>query len=353
MLRRLDAHTTALDLCTFCPKLCRFACPVADAVARESVTPWGLMTRVNIARRGEVPFDAETAAVWEHCTGCRRCQTFCKYDNDVPTAVYAARTESERAGLASPALGEWATAPRPESTAFGALPEGGDTVLLPGHASGEVVEAAVALLHAAGYSPLARPIRGVFQSGIRLVEAGRPDAFETEARRVARALDDARLVICLDPGDAQALRETFHGLGLSTAARVAHLTEALTGQLGPALAPAVEGDVLYLDACRLGRGLGVYEPPRTLLAHVVSGQVLEATMTREEGGCCGAGAGLAATWPDGAAEVARAAAADVPDVPVVTASPACAAHLRAALAPRPVLDWATVLADALDAGTGA
>ena len=126
---------------------------------------------------------------------------------------------------------------------------------------------------------------------------------------------------------------------------VRHLTQALAGRLD-GLKPAFEGDVLYLDACRLGRGLGVYEEPRTLLAQVVSGEVHDTVMHREEGGCCGSGAGYAETHPVHAGTVAREAAADAPDLPVVTAGVSCVEHLRAEVG-RPVHAWACLVAAGL------
>ena len=77
--------------CTYCPKMCRFSCPAASAEGRETVTPWGMMRLFEFARDGSLPLDDETAEAFFHCTGCRRCQTFCAHDNDVPKALWAAR----------------------------------------------------------------------------------------------------------------------------------------------------------------------------------------------------------------------------------------------------------------------
>jgi Fe-S oxidoreductase len=80
--------------------------------------------------------------------------------------------------------------------------------------------------------------------------------------------------------------------------------------------------------------------------------VVEAPAHGAEAGCCGAGAGYAALHPLAAARVARDAVegavpgldrASSPETPIVSASPGCAAHLRVALAPRPVHDWSTLL----------
>ncbi len=350
MLRRLGEQRTALELCTYCPKLCRFACPVATAEARETVTPWALMTRAHQVLQGRTPLDAATAQIWEHCTGCLRCQRNCRHDNDPPMALYAARAEAVAAGLASPALTAWAEAPRPSSRAFEALPEGGEVVVLPGHAADEVVAASVKLLRFAGFAAAGRPARGVWHAAGRLLPAGRPGLFEGAARQVLRGLEGARLVVCLDPEDAVTLTRDYPRHGVSVAAAVRHLSEVVDEPLRGRVRPVLEGDVLYLDACRLGRQLGVYDPPRRLLAAALAGgRIREAVMNRDQGGCCGAGAGFAATNPGAAADVAREAAADVPEIPVVTAGPTCAAHLRRAHGDtRTVHDWAVLVAGALN-----
>ncbi|MCA9548071.1 MAG: (Fe-S)-binding protein, partial [Myxococcales bacterium] len=108
---------------------------------------------------------------------------------------------------------------------------------------------------------------------------------------------------------------------------VLHWVQAVEGRLPEPTAPVLSGDALYLDSCRLGRGLGVYDAPRRLLAALLGGQVREAIMHREEGGCCGAEAGYAALDHSGPGRVAQDAVADAPDLPVVIADPTCAAHL--------------------------
>ena len=316
------------------------------------MTPWGLLTRANLVRRGRVELDAETADAWAHCTGCGRCVQMCKHRNDVPGALFAARAEAIAVGLGSLPLQAWASASEPESARFEALPSGGQVVMLPGYADAEHIEAALYLLSQAGLGRVGRPWRAVFCSGARLREAGQTEMFEVQIRRAARAVQDADQIICLDPLDAVALK-TLVPRGDRLRGRVQHLVEALDERrdaLAERLAQApiaITGDVLYLDACHLGRGLGVHQAPRQLLASVISGQIVETLMSREEGGCCGAGAGFAETHPDIARQLARAAA-EIP-LPLVTASPICAAHLRGAIEGQTVHDWAVLLANSLRA----
>lgn len=88
----------AAEFCTYCPRLCRFACPIAEVEHREGTTPWGLMRLLEYARQGTVDFDDEVSQMFYHCTGCGRCQSVCKHDIDVPRAVWKARSLGFQSG---------------------------------------------------------------------------------------------------------------------------------------------------------------------------------------------------------------------------------------------------------------
>ena len=85
--------------CTYCPKMCRFTCPASSAEGRETVTPWGMMRLFELAADGSVPLDEDVADTFFHCTGCRRCQSFCAHDNDVPRALWEARKWVVKSGF--------------------------------------------------------------------------------------------------------------------------------------------------------------------------------------------------------------------------------------------------------------
>ncbi len=92
-IKRMTAY------CTYCPKMCRFSCPAAAAEGRETVTPWGMMRLFEFARDGSVALDDDVADAFFHCTGCRRCQSFCAHDNDVPRALWKARQWAVESGF--------------------------------------------------------------------------------------------------------------------------------------------------------------------------------------------------------------------------------------------------------------
>jgi len=50
---------THLEYCTYCPKMCRHACPVSTATARETWIPQAKMSTLNLARKQHLPFTRE------------------------------------------------------------------------------------------------------------------------------------------------------------------------------------------------------------------------------------------------------------------------------------------------------
>ena len=95
-LRVLSDQRTQLDSCAYCPKLCRFACPVSEATGREGFTPWGKMSTAFLVERSARPPDAALAEAAYACSGCGRCGTFCRNHIDVPEALGAARGNRPR-----------------------------------------------------------------------------------------------------------------------------------------------------------------------------------------------------------------------------------------------------------------
>jgi len=112
-----------------------------------------------------------------------------------------------------------------------------------------------------------------------------------------------------------------------------HITEFLAEKLGTL---TFEGDgprkLTFQDPCRLGRHLGVYEPPRELLTAVPGVELVEMRRSRAGAICCAGG-----TWSNcdrfakqiqvGRLREARATGAET----LVTACPKCQIHLRCAM----------------------
>src|SRR5438067_1717306 len=64
--RGVTALQRAQELCEYCPKMCRFACPVSEAARREALTPWA---KVSLAALSAREPDAAAALAFAGCTG--------------------------------------------------------------------------------------------------------------------------------------------------------------------------------------------------------------------------------------------------------------------------------------------
>lgn len=316
--------------CSYNAKLCRFACPVATATGRESVTPWGINRAITHALRDGTATAATAAAVYG-CTGCRACGGVCLPGLDLPTHVRAARAEVVAAGLAPrgvEAASGRACAPAPELLAGATA--GAGTVVYPGCRSAD--GAALARVLAA----IAVPYDVVATAtccGARSVDVGQAERGLGEAADLAPQLAAAQTVVVADPHCARWLR-TDHA-----DARVLALPVFLSTHVDRLAAGVVHaGDpasVVWHDPCWLGRGMGVYDEPRALLAATGS-VVVEPTHSRDLARCSGGGMGYPEADPAGAAAVTSACAdglrAALPGStgPIVTGCPTAAARLRAA-----------------------
>jgi Fe-S oxidoreductase len=159
--------------------------------------------------------------------------------------------------------------------------------------------------------------------GLPLRLAGDVGGFRAHARSFARSLAVACTgrVLVVDPGCALALLRRYPEVGVDLGPDVivevfvevaARWLRAGRNPGSPDVSPGTA--VRWHDPCQLGRGLGVYEAPRAVLAHVLGRPPDEFPSSREHAACSGAGGLLPSTMPDvarsiGAARVDEAAGA--------------------------------------------
>jgi dimethylglycine catabolism B len=298
----LEGRTDELSKCAFCPKLCRATCVVSESEPREALTPWGKMTNAFEAARGGEDLPGRAELAWG-CSNCLRCREACDHRNPVTATLNDARADFVAAGMAPPSVRALLDrAPAIHEAGRAAVAKLADE---PGVQSG----AGHALLLGCRY---ARELRDEARAAIRLA-AGLVGAVELLSgccgawQRAAGALAEARAsreallgqmrpgqrLLVLDPGCALELREASPTPLVALAAR--HAERFVPRQVGP---------VRYHDSCALGRGLGLYDEPRQLLARVTGASPLELETPRAWSRCSGGGGIL----PVSMKTVARAAA---------------------------------------------
>ena len=318
-----DAFRRDHTYCTYCPKLCRFSCPVSTAQSRETTTPWGKMTSLHHVADGNLPFTPEYAATWYACTGCMRCRTFCDHDNEVAKALGTGRAEAVRAGTAPKAayaiLDEHpARARRAEQAARGLFGDAAcdaraRVAFVPG-CTASVVQPGQARDGFIATEALAEDDVAVVASGccgLPLLEAGDPEGFVRAARGFVHRItaSGCETAVFLDPGCLYALRRVLPdlapGITDEDSARLEHLSEYAAARRSRLSAVAQEGPVRYQDPCRLGRGLGVYDAPRAVLEAILGRAPDEQHQRREAAECSGAGGQVPRTDPETARAIAE------------------------------------------------
>ncbi|MDP3937477.1 MAG: (Fe-S)-binding protein [Deltaproteobacteria bacterium] len=361
-LRRLDDHEQPLEHCTYCPKMCRLACPMAEATGRESVTPWALMGLANHVRKGHVGLDAEIARSFYDCTGCLRCQPYCLHGNDVPTTLWAAREIAVGQG----AVPAEVAAAKACFDANGSMFEPGDRAAaaaavaeaVPGQAIDAKAPDVLFLACATAANPrraadAARAATGALgkvalpDPALRCCGAPLRDlGFVAEFKAVARAnqalLAGHERIVCDASICARTLEKEYPkvgaDLGVPVVDLVTSLDGALTGDKLKGIKKRTEKAV-YHDPCHLGRHAGVYDAPRRLASALFEKPLGEFPWSRERGSCCGGGGGFpfvdrrsARMMASAIADEAREAGYEL----IVTGSAECAAMLSEAQPSFPV-----------------
>ncbi len=324
MTTPLAKHSHALTMCTYCPKVCRFSCPVSEATANESHSAWGKMTTAHQVALGQRRMDESASKAIHACTGCGRCKSFCKHDNEVGDALFAARSIARAEGLQ----------PQGAATTMATFTQSGNPF---GQSLGEVVARFKAqtpmryplfpgcgtLVKRTGLIDDALTVANAFGApmgvckastrccGYPLYAGGATLQFVEHAKSFAATLEHYPELVVMDPGCAHTLAVVYPKFEIKLPSRIRTLYEVLADNLPHApIKPPLDETVGYHDACHLGRGMGQYEQPRALLWRAVS-HVLEAPSSRAEGGCSGGGGLLPRTMPEASVEIARRQALEV------------------------------------------
>lgn len=303
-------HKRALETCVYCPKLCRAACPVSNAEASETVTPWGKMSMAYFAARGDVPVDEAHAETAWACTSCYACRERCDHKNEPAVVLTAARADFFMRGVAPEAAKEVvARAPRRDEETSQALDEieraeardgapVAGVLVGCGYARKAKDEAKDALRVAARL--VGGPVRAIRSCcGLPSLYAGDREGFRVAAERFAAEVASLPRVIVVDPGCARAVMVEH-----ARASVTPHKTPELLIDLAyasrdklHALPDLADKPVRWHSPCQLGRGLGRYDEPRALLARMCAREPETFLREREQSECSGAGGLLPVTRP--------------------------------------------------------
>ncbi|MGE5454670.1 MAG: heterodisulfide reductase-related iron-sulfur binding cluster, partial [Methylocystaceae bacterium] len=348
--------------CAICPNMCRFDCPVNNAMRREGVSPAGKMRLAYMLEQGTLdPAPAAVANLYQ-CLGCRGCETWCAFpDLSVADLLAEARIKYAGAGLAPSViyevkkqLDEYQTLFTPEEmqSSPAEVDPGAEVLLFAGCAyrkyRPQAIEAALSLLQAAGLR-----VTMLEDETCCGFPAGCLGIMDTTGRLARQAISKIKAsgvkqVVTLCPECFSAFSKRYPAAGLELGVTVQQFAPFVLSLLQANKLVGLKrfaASVVWHDPCVLGRGLGLYEEPRHLLQAVPGLQLKEARYNREQAHCCGAGQLYDQLEPSAATRITQirneeleATAADL----IVTCCPFCE-HQLGQTAKLPVVDLAEVL----------
>jgi Fe-S oxidoreductase len=326
---------TSLNYCTFCPKLCRHACPVSNAEARETVVPQAKMATMRLYRLGAIERNTGAADPLYACSGCGACTEQCRHGITPGRHLFTGRADAEAHGHGHPALealpervrahAEKAARAVREVVPGERFPSEAEVALLPGCDDPEGAKAVLALADRAGAPYLGVADVSIGCGGYPLLAGGFPDAFRLHAEALAKQLQGYARVVVACPACAWAMKREYPAHGVPLRPQVVHTTEFIAEFVERLPHPEKRGAAFYHDPCYLGRHLGVYDAPRKLLARAGS-EVRELSRARAESECTGGGGVLPLTRPETADAMAAWRLTEVKEAgasEVVTACPTC------------------------------
>ncbi|MCA9771843.1 MAG: (Fe-S)-binding protein, partial [Myxococcales bacterium] len=347
----LDQYRKEIEYCTFCPKMCRFVCPVAIADANESSHPTGKMTILHLLRDEALDLDGELAEVFYKCTGCMLCETFCEHDQVLPPVFEAGKALAVDRGVNPEAAERLAAKCVEKGSPFGADLRAEQRRLVPNryfsdeaqvvyfagctqiHQDPKALNGFVKILGKAKVDTVAAWDHEDMCCGYPLMATGHMKEFEALARRNIERMNGLKKLIVADPGCLHTFKTRYRDLGLSTRVELVHASEWLaelidTGALTPKRTERER--VVYHDPCYLGRHQEIYDAPRAVLGGFLEGEVGEFRWNRENSKCCGGGEAYPVLFPEEAERIADARVEDARERAaerIVTTCPTCVKRL--------------------------
>ncbi len=262
------AETLACSRCGICIDPCQ----MGSAARMNGSTSVYFMRKL----RGKKP-EAQISA--NECMMCMRCVEACPVGIDSCRLKQALRTEKSFPENFNHAYLPEFDSPKTEVLYFAGCM---------GHLTPAVPKAMTTILKTAGISFRFMDKDGSICCGRPLILAGGIRAAQSviEANRTLIEKSEASVLVTSCPICYRVFREEY-GLNI----RVLHHTEYLEELLQKNAIQIFKKPlkVVYHDPCELGRGSGVYEPPRKVLEQVV--QLLPSPDHREKALCCGGSIG--------------------------------------------------------------
>ncbi len=302
MKDRFDKSTLkSATYCTFCPKMCRFACPAAEFSGDEAFVP-----SVKVGALWEYSRERGDFGVARYsftgCFFCLECREYCYHEIDVPSLMAIGRSivhayqpyektieirkNIETSGNMFGDQLAW------NDLSFSRVIEK-EVVIFPGcHVlkyEKEMLEKAFAVLERSNVNFAGLPEEAVPACcGYPLHALGDIEGFKEHAAKVVQSLKTVATLVTLCPHCAYTFKNIYSSVGVKVPFEVLTHVEYLSQAIRFVPERILHDPFIYHDPCYLGRHMGLYSEARQLVWKAVD-DVAEFLHSRGDADCCGAG----------------------------------------------------------------
>ncbi len=340
-----------------CMKMCRFVCIVANQLKLETVAPYGKCLIAYYLRNEAIKGGKRTAEVIYQCATCGLCTEWCLPRVDVPEIVKDVRAKLLEKDVAPEATVELGERARSERNPYGEPHNKRLAALRKGKKNGKKKEGGVAYFvgctSAYKQPSIAKATAEILEQagdgftlideewccGAPLLSTGHRELAAEHAKHNKEVIERSGcdIVVTSCAGCYMTLSRDYPKMGFPLKTRVLHLSQYLwkvieEGKL-EIRKTSREKDlkVTYHDPCHLGRHMGVYEEPRSVLNSFARVQLIEMEWSKRNSKCCGSGGGLQLNFPELSRKIGmeriREATATGAEI-LVTACPFCKNQLE-------------------------
>lgn len=323
--------------CALCPNMCRFDCPVLQAVKSETYSPAG-KARIAYFLEMDRLTSEDAVDVMYACAGCVACQKWCPFNFSVEDLLIGVRKDIIEKGLVPSALVDLKknlvkthTVYENGSTSLGLTPKKADVLYFAGctalNKTRKVADATLKILEKAGINVTTLPEE--WCCGAPLSILGFDKDFKKFAKHNTTVIKEEgyKTIVCSCPECVYMFKDVYPLTGLKLDANIVHTSQFLLTLVKEGIITPKEwkGECVYHDPCALARRLHIYEEPRELLKSIPGLTLEEALFNKEDTKCCGMGGLLNVTNPEISLSIARTRSSELHTVShcVVTACPTC------------------------------
>ena len=307
--------------------MCRHACPVFLTTKLDSITPRGHALLASRIDEGLSKLTEEIADKTYQCSLCGLCRELCEFHWEEDTLVRKAREIIVNDGAVPEIVKKIASSLIKNNNTSDILIDGlgikktqtrakqVDILYISGnlvrYEQPEIIENTARILNSIQENW--KMLESDNSTGIELFELG----YTNDAKIIAKNLwnkimeINPKIIITGCAHSYRALKEIHPdwGIKFSKSIKVYHIVEYLYRKLNEGKMRLIKNEkitnIAYHDPCQLGRNMGVYKIPRTLIKAVTGSDAIELFHSKNEAECCGSGSVMYLTHPDLSLKIAQ------------------------------------------------